>query len=544
MAIETVDHQASGVLPINRLPLILLGLLAALAVLMLVPGHLAATNHVIDIMHATSIVFRMVEGQQQHIDFMTPLGIMTTAPIAWLVQAGLDISRAYLAAGVLVTLALMPATLRVATSRLSPGLGLAFGIGMVILTTSLVYGGDNPGISISMFYNRWAWAAASIIILLLVLPPNTGTERPAIDSAIIGLLLGYLVLLKLTYFVALAPVVAVGFAMRRDWSNLLYVGLAGLAVALLATVAFGGIAFWTAYANDILMVTASENRAYPGLEFHGVISAPSMLPATFCALLLVVVLRMSGADQAGLLMLLLLPAFAYITFQNWGNDPKWLFLIGVIALATKPLVAGQRVMRTEAPFMLTLIATAALTFIAPSAINLVVSPFRNLVASSDAYVEILSDPAHAGLLTTRTSAFGGKMLVEIPGTRDPLKEDAKPNEISFGGVEIADCSQQSGYVSIVQEIARDLTANGYAGQSLYFADIYDPLPLVGDFPFTPGRAPWHYGGAVPIDGTTALVVPKCGGSGPSVRSTLEDLQDDGPWTLVADRQHHWIFKRR
>ena len=141
MAIETVSHQAHQGFQVNRQITIILSVLAAMAVVQLVPGHIATTRHVIDLMHSTTIALRIAAGDQQHIDFMTPLGIMTTAPIGWLIAAGLDVARAYLAAGLLVALALLPAVFRVASSRLSPGLGTAFGVAIVFLATGLIYGG-------------------------------------------------------------------------------------------------------------------------------------------------------------------------------------------------------------------------------------------------------------------------------------------------------------------------------------------------------------------------------------------------------------------
>ncbi|MEZ5768654.1 MAG: hypothetical protein R3D80_14050 [Paracoccaceae bacterium] len=50
--------------------------------------------------------------------------------------------------------------------RVEPGSALA-----------LVYGGTDPAISMSMHYNRWAWAAAFVAVALAVLPRTRRSAR-------------------------------------------------------------------------------------------------------------------------------------------------------------------------------------------------------------------------------------------------------------------------------------------------------------------------------------------------------------------------------
>ena len=122
---------------------------------------------------------------------------------------------AIFSAQLLVGALLFPAVLRVASSRLSGFWPYAYGAVVLLFCVALVHGEAQRAVSISMHYNRWAWAIAYIIIPLAILAP-VRSPRPSLDGALIGIGLACLVLMKVTYFVSLAPGIAIAVLARRN----------------------------------------------------------------------------------------------------------------------------------------------------------------------------------------------------------------------------------------------------------------------------------------------------------------------------------------
>ena len=49
----------------------------------------------------------------------------------------------------------------------------------------------------------------------------------------------------------------------------------------------------------------------------------------------IVILRRSGLQQTGLALLLLFPVLTFISWQNWGNEQKWVWLLALLLVAIK-----------------------------------------------------------------------------------------------------------------------------------------------------------------------------------------------------------------
>ena len=60
-------------------------------------GALYIAQHEGDTLHLADIVFREVQGQWPHLDFMTPIGLLATAPITLFIWAGLGFGYAFFA---------------------------------------------------------------------------------------------------------------------------------------------------------------------------------------------------------------------------------------------------------------------------------------------------------------------------------------------------------------------------------------------------------------------------------------------------------------
>ena len=183
--------------------LVLLGGAAIAKGAFLIGRHEGDTAHVID------IVLRMAAGERPHLDFVTPLGALSFAPIVAFVKAGLGVGMAMLWAQVLMAALMLPMVAWVACSRLTQGIALYFSLVVMVLMLALVHGEALQSISISMHYNRWAWAMVFVAIIAAILPP-VHPKNAVIDGVIVGVLMAGLVMIKVTYFISFAPGVALG----------------------------------------------------------------------------------------------------------------------------------------------------------------------------------------------------------------------------------------------------------------------------------------------------------------------------------------------
>jgi hypothetical protein len=477
-------------------------------------------------MHLVEIVLRLSLGQRPHQDFMTPIGLFATEPMALFVRQGMGIGQAVLAAQALVALLLLPAVWWAGVSRLAPGWAALFGAVCLLLVAALVHGEAERSLSVSMHYNRWAWAVAFAVIVVAVVPPRR-MSAPVADGLVLGLGLAVLALMKATYAVALLPTVLLALALRRD-RRAFATGLgAGLAV-LAAVTLWQGVGFWPAYVGDLLAVARSDIRGAPGDSLVAVIAAPAWLGGSLVALAGVMLLRQAGRTQEGLLLMTLLPGFFVITWQNYGNDPQWLYLVGVLLMALRPAAGTVNGLGWDMRQALALCGLAAFALGLPSALNLASSPLRHLALDRAGYVALfpgaappLDDIAFRGLRADRVLG-----RAPLPGFPPAEAEPAVLN-----GETLADCQLDSGTTSYLAALGARLAAGGHGGRAILVADLFSSLWGFGDFPPLPGGAPWYYGGLPGGAAAELMLVPACPVLPRARRAVLEAAAAEG-WTLV------------
>ncbi|ADE86909.1 hypothetical protein [Rhodobacter capsulatus] len=516
------------------------GLLAAAPFL---AGALAVTQHEGDALHLADLVLRMAEkGQMPHRDFMTPLGIAGLWPIAAFVQAGLGLGHAFLAAQAAVAAVLFLPILRAAQSRLPGGLAWIFGAYVLGMVLALIHGETQPLFSVSMHYNRWAWAMAYVAVVLAVLEP-LGPRRPRLDGALIGVLMAGLGLVKVTYVVALAPALVVALLARRDLRTLGVAVLSGLLV-LAAVTALLGPGFWGGYLRDLLTVAGSTTRAAPGDSLAAVLAAPKHVAATLVALMTVIFLRQSGRGAEGLALLWLVPAFAYVTYQNFGNDPQWLVLVGLIALALRP---ERRVDNGLGwPLREALLATgvAALALATGPMVNLVTSPLRHAFAETEAMVPLLSArPQDADLRVLAPRVYRAQQRLAADGPGQPFAAYATRGESAatpgrpavLNGETLPACELLKGYDAWFETVAADLLRAGHARSRVLVADLFSSLWLFGPFEPVRGAAPWYYGGTPGIEAADHVLVPLCP-TGETRRDEIVKAIAEAGWRLIEEHR--------
>ncbi len=523
----------------------LIALLCLQALLLLFPHALVVNGHEGDLLHTIDAATRLGHGEWPHTGFMTPLGILSFAPISVFMSMGFGPGTSFRLGMLLVAVVLLPVIWLVGETRLGPRLKYFYGAWLIIMVTGLVYGGDQATSSISMFYNRWAWAAVFLICVIVLVPTKTEMRRSELDGAFIGLLLGFLALTKITCFAAMLPAVLAYFVMNRDAKAAIAAGVAGLLVALMITIAAGGPQYWLAYARDLLFLAVDSSREKPGLEYASVIANPTYLPGTFCLFISVVVLRMFRWKNSGLLLLIMAPGLYYITYQNWGNDPTWLVLLATVMMALRTEAGQSSLFSIDVRSWHNGLALAALVLISPSLLNVTYSTLRSAALDRDKMTPVFWDAVDPDLLVSRERAYAASGKSPLAPVRDDKGGPGAPeNPLEFAGESFGDCAAQTGLIGMYQDMARDMRDRGLQGRRILVADVVNPLWLMGAGARIPALAPWYYGGSAGIDAAELLLVPMCPYKPDSRKMMLEEVTKFG-WKLeIAVRKPHYVLFRR
>ena len=278
------------------LGIFLLAVIAVLGGVALAKGGFHIGKHEGDTLHMLQIVFRMADGEWPHLEFMTPIGMLAFLPVALLVKFGMGIGMAFMTAQVLVALMLFLPVLWVSYSRFNSVFAYLFGFTVMALVLALVHGEANRLVSASMHYNRWAWGVAYVVIALAALPAKHA-RNDILDGGIIGFGFAFLLLVKVTYFLAFFPAVVLSLVLHKAWRVFGIAFVAGLFAVVLLTV-FGGVGFWVSYLGDLRAVSGSEVRPQPGEPLMTVIGAPAYLGGSLALIAGIVFLRQGGSGQA------------------------------------------------------------------------------------------------------------------------------------------------------------------------------------------------------------------------------------------------------
>lgn len=497
-------------------PLILLSILlvtfAGFAWLGLRQGALLISVHEGDTVHLLDILLRMKQGQVPHLDFMTPLGILSFLPIEYFLSRGYGVGLSMLWSQVLVTALLFPAIWYVSWSRLSPKVGYFFGAFAIVQTLALTFGGSEPGLSMSMHYNRWAWTIGFLIILLAFAPAR---GRPLVDGILLGLGFSVLVFMKVTFFIALLPGVALVLYLNKRWTMVGAMVVTGIASAGFAVVMLG-FDFIIRYVGDLLTVSASEVRPHAGTSLGELLSQPSTIGFTAVGLLTYLLVSRAGHRAEALGLILLIPGCFFITYQNFGNDPKWLVPMIALMLVLRP-EPGTRVFQgADMHTALTGLSMAAILLFLPSATSLLMSPLKHAAQDISTYEPLLPGlPEHGDILirSDRGNTMTALVDLDLPGSAWAKYSQAAGREAPsvLAGVELPECEMQAGTAAWFKEISADIAGAGLPKDSQFFVtDILTAFWLFADIAPLNGGAPWYYGNLSGMENADYVLAPKCG----------------------------------
>ena len=478
-----------------RFALFLLVLLAIIGFAMGFPTQVGISGHEGDLFHMIDAGLRMSNGEIPHLDFMTPLGILSIAPMALFLTLGFAGGKAALLSNLLVAVLIAPAVWWVGQTRLQGWLRMVFGAAMLILAAALIYGGSSAATSLSMFYNRWAWAIVFILLVGIIWPAPDG-ERAGKLGLLVGIGLSLLALTKMTFFVAFAPAIAVVLLVQ---GRLAVAGIAAIigAIVFAITTMMLGFPFWQAYAQDLLQVALHSQRTQPGENLISTLSAPKFIAGSIALVGTIIWLRKTGQPKLGLFLLLLAPGFVVTTWQNWGNDPKWLFFVALLVLSNLPSLPRAR----EQGLVLATIAAVA---IAPTMMTMTFSLSRSIFVDWSTFGRIVDTGPISDILLRKERLEESDIVQAAPGldNGEPLR--------AFNGVTVPECSLNDGLVRLSAAYAQNIAArDGADGAGVFLADLVNIIPLISDLRMLKGGAPWYYGGDPGFDDADYVILPKC-----------------------------------
>ncbi len=216
---------------------LLVVILVALAGLVLYAGTMVQTVFGHDALVLLDGAWKVLYGYRPHADFYTPLGPLNyVLPALAMTVCGPDAFAISLANLVFCLTCVLGAWFLL-KSRLTP-------LHCVVLLALAAMGmlrcrqlfADYDAIGYAMLYNHQCYGLLILALPLLLLPRYAPTRRGDWQDAIaIGVLLGLVAFIKISYFVVAMPLLAVGCA-SRDWRwtarRLTGVAIGGFAVAL------------------------------------------------------------------------------------------------------------------------------------------------------------------------------------------------------------------------------------------------------------------------------------------------------------------------
>ena len=207
---------------------------------------------------------RLNMGQVPHKDFHTPLGVAAylLTYLGFLLKGSyagsLELASFLVAVAVTLFAVLL---LRGRTSAFFAVLTIAF---LSFLTAIPVFVGS-PGTTITHggYYNRWAWAALTLIYITYIAPKTYSNSRLASEALMLAFLITFLFFLKVTYFVfALMFLFVLAFASHRQ--RLLAISACVMSVVLWALIEWR-LSVTGPYIEDLRSAIAVSGAVQKGL---------------------------------------------------------------------------------------------------------------------------------------------------------------------------------------------------------------------------------------------------------------------------------------
>lgn len=505
--------------------MMMISLISVQGFLIWATGNVYVNAHELDVLHALEGALRVADGERPHLDFMTPLGVLTFAPPAILLNLGFGRGAAIAFSGIFIAIMALPALYWVGSSRLSGRLRWVWGASLILLITASIFGETAGNNSFSMYYNRWSWAVAFIVMSAVALP-SENRKSDNIDALVIGSGMAFLALCKMTFFAGFFPGILLALLYKRKWRVLLIGGLVGLAVMALVTVWAGGVSYWIEYINDLRFVQ-SVNLGERNGGWSGYIASPTGTFAVVSIIVAAVFLSKSDNQDMALSVLFFAPGFIFVTFNNWGVEPKYLVFLALLIW-----VGAQKNTLAAAGFALLLIGS-----LAPTLLNIALSNLRPFAFNKGAYEAVFTGEG-AGALMFKSER------IHIPKTAMGFPET--PYQISTVDGDthtLPECTISQGNLGQDRSIMDLLTSLELESEGVLVADAFSSYWMFGDFKRLKGAAIWQYGGDYGAADAGILVVADCPSSPIRRKTILDGIKDAGyGLSLIEEGERASIYR--
>jgi hypothetical protein len=221
---------------------------------LLTPDHVLSREMTWDLLFNLEGAWHIEHGHVPHRDFHDPLGPLSFA----LTNLGFRFvgptAMAFVIGELIALAVVFPIAVLAAAGRLAPLPAFLFAVylGLLILQPANI--GDVPfAYSFAMAYNRWAWAALTVLGLLLFVDPPRVRPVPWLDLTLAGVIIVFLFYLKITFAVAaIGSVIAALVTVRHIRSR--WQWWAGLVALVVLTIA---APFNHAYLRDTWLYATS-----------------------------------------------------------------------------------------------------------------------------------------------------------------------------------------------------------------------------------------------------------------------------------------------
>ena len=455
-------------------------LLSALVTAQLRAGCICLEVFGVDTLFVLDILSRVSAGETPHLDFVTPIGAL---PFLAVGRGGGPLPHDFIVMQAAYTAGVMALGTWLSLSRLGT-LGTAVLLGAVAVLGSSLTSSADPGVTMALYYNRWAWIVALVLVVAVAVPPIRRVY-PVTDGICVALLGLALLLTKITFFVAAGPLALLFLAARGAWRMLLTALIAFLlGIALIA--ALLGPSFWWAYLGDLVWVATNPIRLTPGVSPGAVLLTAEALALAVFALL---VLRFRGIGTA-LAVCATGAAALFVQLQNFGAAPLWTIGVAAVALAWRERATADRAETLAWSGSAAVFAILSVLQLSP----MVLGTLRNLDTSrSAAVVPMLPEVAWFDGL--RVPGFHISPIVRSP------RSDGQPVPL-----QPESCLVTDGYVGHLREVAETLA---HVPGPVFVVDAQSPYWMVNGQPPLPGAAPWNYASLKGLQNATHIAVPTC-----------------------------------
>ncbi len=463
-----------------------LAVFALIAAAQLSIGALHVVEYTGDNAYIMDVTARIALGQVPHVDFGLHLGALPFVLMA--VVDSLLPGQAFLVAQSLFVAAHLVVAVWIVRTRLpliSGGLLML----AIVLHGMAITGPAAPEVSMVVFYNRWAWVTAYLLLVAMLLDPQGG-GRGWFDAGVIGGLAFVLFATKITFFVALIPI---GLIRYISLGRLGEVGAAGIVfAALLCAGLLADPMIWVGYVRDLLWVADNPIRPAPGFGFVEMLTVPGLVPYSLAYVSCLALVWISLGARMALFFALAAVALAFVQYQNHGNMPFWVLALAVFAWAVPNRFGVSGAVRILWVVMALLLTGLGARLLYPMTLGTVVN---RIAATTDNYRPFLGGTVAMDGIRFTNANFAAE-TVSILSDEVPIPPLADATECDHGALWV-------GHFLAQAEIIKGLPG------PVFVTDAMTPHWMAaGQAPLV-GAAPWNYGSLRGLENAEFVLVPTC-----------------------------------